>query len=137
MEPNSGSPPWLSASWAEGIRSIAIRLVPEEWTETAPDKPDEGAPPGSDRPRRLLYTVALHFVEPDPQKRLGQRRVNVSLQGERVLEDFDVLKQAAQPNRGIVRVFQGIAVEDVLRVEIEAVAGEPVLCGIGIARETR
>lgn len=128
VEAGDGSPRWVAASYAEGMQSIAVELVPAPSVPIAEDV--SGAPA-----RPLVYTVELHFVEPDLQTTKGGRRFDVVLQGEKVLADFDILQEAAAPNRGVVRRFGAVSVEDVLRVEFHPISGTPVLSGIRVEVE--
>lgn len=54
------------------------------------------------------YTVRLHFAEiyfTDP----GQRMFNVSINGKRVLDNFDIIAEAGAPNRAVVKEFSATA----------------------------
>ena len=83
------------------------------------------------------YTVRLYFAEIagcEP----GRRLFDVSLQGRRVLEAFDVAKEAGGTNRSVVKEFKGIAVKDDLRITLTptgASQAEPLLNGIEIIAE--
>jgi hypothetical protein len=70
-------------------------------------------------------------------KRPGERRFDVALNGQTVLEDFDIVAQAGSPNVGIVRTFQGIRASDFLTVSLTPADAnsETVLCGIEIVTE--
>ena len=65
---------------------------------------------------------------------------DVALQGKRVLKDFDIVKEAGGPRRGIVREFQGVKVKNDLTVTLtqDDVDGTypPILCGIEVVRES-
>lgn len=77
-------------------------------------------------------TVRLYFSEPD-QVAVGQRVFDVILQGQTVLEDFDVLQEAGGGHRCIVREFSDIAVEDELVITMEPAPGAelgPLLNGV-------
>jgi outer membrane protein assembly factor BamB/PKD repeat protein len=79
-------------------------------------------------------TVRLHFAEMEG-RRPGERVFDVSLQGRRVLEKFDVAKEAGGPRRALVRVFPGVPVGETLRIGFAPVAGEPLLGGVEIVAE--
>ena len=87
--------------------------------------------------RGPVYTVRLYFAEIagcEP----GQRLFDVSLQGRRVLEAFDIAKEAGGPNRSVIKEFKGIAVKDDLRVTLtpaRTAQAEPLLNGIEIIAE--
>ena len=88
-----------------------------------------GLPPG---PARLK----LGFCE-NRYDRRGQRVFDVALQDKRVLERFDVVREAGGANRSIVRVFQGVPVAGQLRIRLDpSAAREPVLCGLELIEET-
>ncbi len=111
--------PWVAASGAIGLERAVIQLSKSN---------------KSPRP----YTVRLHFLEPDDVQ-AGERVFDVSLQGKRVLEGFDILTSAAGRNRSIVREFKGIEAADKLTIDLAPTAAtkvrQPVLCGIEIQAE--
>ncbi|HXG11654.1 MAG TPA: PQQ-binding-like beta-propeller repeat protein, partial [Gemmataceae bacterium] len=109
--------PWVAASGAKGLRSLTVKLAEQADSERC-------------------YTVRLHFVEPDRLKP-GQRVFSVALQGQEVLKDFDIVKEAGGPNRALVKEFKGVKAANDLRVTLTPTAGEPVLCGIEIVAEGR
>ena len=108
-------PSWVAASGAKGIRSLTIDL---------------NRPSGPER----SYTVRLVFLEPD-HLQPGQRVFSVALQGQPVLRDFDIVKEAGGPLRSVVKEFWGIKATKELRLTLTASAGEPVLCGVEIVAE--
>ena len=103
---------WVAASGCEGLESLAITVE----ADAAEDR---------------RCTVRLHFAEPG-DARPGERVFSVSLQGKRVLEDLDVVREAGGPNRPLVREFAGIAIRDVLTVEFDARAGKALICGVEV-----
>ena len=107
---------WVAASGLEGVESMAIRLA------------GKGA---AARP----YTVRLHFAEPKADAKPGDRIFTVSLQGEGVLRDFDVVKAAGGPRRAVVKEFRQVAVTEHLELGFTGRAGNPLICGIEIAAE--
>jgi outer membrane protein assembly factor BamB len=123
--------PWVEASGAEGLRSVRVRVSGRHREKT--ERADlDGEHSGADQ----SYTVHLHFMEPR-DKRPGERRFDVALNGQTVLEDFDIVAQAGSPNVGIVRTFQGIRASDFLTVSLTPADAnsETVLCGIEIVTE--
>jgi len=82
----------------------------------------EGLSPGE-------FLVRLFFAEPSPAA-AGTRMFDVSLQGKRVLEAFDIAAAAGGPLRGVVREFRGVAGDGRLRIDFHARAGQPLLCGL-------
>jgi len=103
--------PWVTASGAEGdVRvSVDIRTMPENST----------------------YKVALHFAEPSPSCKVGDRVFDVLLNGTTVLSDFDVLKAAGAPYAAVVREFP-VAASGKITVQTVAKNGKPVLSGLEI-----
>ena len=95
---------------------------------------DEPAPPPA-LTELHRYTVRLHFAEPDRTKS-GERRFDVSLQGKRVLENFDIVGAAGSPRRTVVREFAGIAISDGLTIELSPKSARPTLSGVELIRET-
>jgi outer membrane protein assembly factor BamB len=91
-----------------------------------------------DGDRLADYTVTLLFAEPQ-EIGPGERLFDVYLQGERVLEEFDVVKAAGGPRRALSRRFEGIHVDGELEIRLEpsteAAVRPPVLCGFRAVRE--
>jgi len=110
---------WVGASGAKGLTSLTITL----------DKAAE-----EDR----LYTVALYFIEPDEVKP-GERVFDVALQGQQVLKNFDIVREAGRSNQMVVKEFTGVAVRGdltvTLRPSASAKTNAAVVCGIGVAAE--
>ena len=91
--------PWIYASGARGVTKLTIPLL------------GKGSSP-------QRYTVRLHFAEPDAAK-AGKRIFDVSMQGKKCLEKFDVASQAGGKNRVVVKEFRGISVEKSLTLEFK------------------
>jgi hypothetical protein len=105
---------WIGASGVIGARRIT-------WKPPAP--------------LTAAATVRLVFADPD---RLppGQRVFTVKLQGQTVLENWDVAREAASPGAVVVRDIPDVEIADQLTIEMapsgDAPGGETVLCGFGI-----
>ncbi len=114
----SGPLPWVAASGFKGVSEVTIRLDKEK------------------TPRR--YTVKLIFVEPDPMHP-GERFFNVEIQGQEVLKDLDIAKEAGGPMRTLVKEVHDIeAVETLtlrLRPSAQAANKTTILCGIEVRAE--
>ena len=87
-----------------------------------------------DGPRReCSYTVRLYFAELRGAAP-GQRLFDVTLQGQKVLERFDICEAAGGANRSTVREFTGVAVKDSLAIGLSPSSGSAIrqalLCGI-------
>jgi outer membrane protein assembly factor BamB len=84
----------------------------------------------------LKYTVTLHFLEPDQTVEPGQRVFDVRIQGEPVLEKFDIVAEANGPKRGITRRFEHIRAANLMSFElIPRTEKRPIISGIEIVEE--
>jgi hypothetical protein len=112
----TGPLPWVCASGAVGLQSVAVTLGNR-----------------SAKPRR--YTVRLYFGEPE-DLRPGDRPFSVSLQGQEVLDHFDVAKEAPGRRRGLVKQFAGVLVRDQLVVTLKPCGKRPpILSGLEIVAD--
>lgn len=102
--------PWVAASGVEGAGAISITL------------PGDGVATG---------TVRLHFAELE-ESEPGARVFDVRVQGKPMLEKFDVVVAAGGPRKAVVRELTGVAVADVLRIELLPAKDSlpAILCGI-------
>ena len=118
---------WVAASGAIGLRSITL-------TTTRPEGEKQ----------EWEATVRLHFAEPE-EKAPGQRVFSVSLQGNEVIRDLDVVKEAGGRLRPVVREFKRVALADArsvgstgrpdgaeLTVTFTPSRGASVICGIEV-----
>jgi len=71
-----------------------------------------------------LYTVRLGFSAL-MNDQVGQRVFDVSLQGEPILTDFDIIKEAGNLNEAIIKEFHGINVENNLTIELTSKEESP------------
>jgi hypothetical protein len=113
----SGKNPWITASTIGGIRSFEITLNLEK---TVPD---------------ASYCIKLYFSEPE-NKKPGERVFNIEIQGKKVLENFDVMREAGQMDKEVVKLFPGIKAGKTLRIDFGPVRGNTILSGIGLKMET-
>ena len=88
-----------------------------------------------ERHEAATYTVRLNFAEPDDLK-IGERVFDVSIQGQQLLTDFDIVAEAGAARKAHVVEFTGVAVKDRLTITLTP-KGErsPVLCGFEARRE--
>jgi len=107
---------WVVGSGLSGVRGVKVKLF------YGAEKP----------PSAANYTVRLYFAEPDAAAKAGSRVFSVSLQGKQVLKDFDVVKAAGGPRRGVAREFTKIQASDAVELEFTPKAGEPIICGLEI-----
>ena len=114
--------PWVFASGLRNVSKVKIRLGPPR-------------PPAPDlKPREFIFDVRLHFAEPDDVQ-AGERVFDVSLQGDQVLDDFDVVRAAGGKLRGVTRQFPGIKVDKYLTIDLQPgddTKHGPVLSGIEV-----
>ena len=94
-----GDAPWVYASGARGVTSFSIPVLGRN-------------------SKAQLYTVRLHFAEPDAIKP-GKRIFDVSLQGKAYLKKFDIASQARSSRGAVVKEFRGIPVSKSLAIELK------------------
>ena len=99
--------PWLFTSGCRGMLRCEIPLIDDT----------TGQKPGA-------YTVRLGFKALS-QDRLGQRIFDIKLQGEVVSKDFDILATAGEPDKAVVRQFEGVRVRNVLVLELVPKSANP------------
>ncbi len=122
LSPVSDTPrPWLFTSGYQHTKELRFRFI------------DKGQP-------EAHYTVKLYFAEPDD--RVEEQRVfSVSLQGEVVLKDFDIVKQAGGARRAITKTFKNVKVTGDLIIGFQSSqttkGRSPVLCAFEAVREDR
>ncbi|MGE4003160.1 MAG: PQQ-binding-like beta-propeller repeat protein, partial [Planctomycetaceae bacterium] len=109
---------WIASCGITGASAITITL-----------DNDQAAP-------RRDYTVRLYFAETE-DRQPGERVFDVRLQGQPVLTNFDIRREAGATNRGISREFDGIAVGNTLRIELSPKSGQTLLCGVELVTESR
>ncbi len=136
---------WVAASGGLGIETLTVKFgeEPKKEDEKKKDekekdkkdeKPEKKEPPRPERPHR----VTLHFAEPEHLEP-GERVFTVSLQGEPVLEDFDIVEAAGGSNRAVVREFSGISVGSELVITLTPTGKSkkrlPILCGVELVAD--
>jgi hypothetical protein len=118
---SGAGPNWVTASGCLGISEIEMDLT---------DANDSAA-----------YTVRLYFADPG-NTGPNQRKFDVKMQGEIILDDFDIVKEAGGCNRGVVKEYGSIKIDGKLVLaflgpdtdEISSTTA-PILCGIDVVRE--
>lgn len=112
---------WLFASAARGIRQCILPVV----------GPGDGA---------ASYRLRLGFADPD-NTQPGRRVFDVKVQGQTVLKDLDVVREAGGRDRALWREVAGVVVRDQLTVEFipkspnPAPEEAPILQAIEIQRQ--
>ncbi len=114
--------PWVSASGLEGLSRLKIRLGPPR-------------PPGPSVAveKSHEYEIRFFFAEPHEDVAAGERIFDVFVQGEKRLENVDVVRDAGGAMRSTARRVRNVAVESYLNIEFKKAAGatrDPVLSGI-------
>jgi hypothetical protein len=114
-------PAWVSASGWRGIQRLVFN----------PRFGEHGEP--------SKYRVRLYFADPDNDT-AGSRVFSVRLQGENVLENFDIVAESGGRDTNLVKQFDGVQVSDTLVVEFVGTGGNapgavPLVCGVEFQRE--
>jgi len=122
----SGKLPWVAASGLEGVRQIriALNLSAKGQRIVAAARAVEPRP----------YTVRLCFSDPS-ETQPGRRLFDVHLQGRKLLDGFDIVKETGGPNRAIFKTFEGIMLANELRIDFAAVKHLPLICGVEVVAE--
>jgi len=106
--------PWVFTSGCYGNQDLSFRLLEGETGR---------------------YTVRLYFAEPEDLE-VGQRVFSLSLQGQEVLKDLDIVRAAGHPRTAWVSEFRGVAVSGDLKIRLAGTSGKPpLLCGFEAVRE--
>lgn len=114
---------WLFTSGCLGLRECKLPLIDDTWGEA----------PG-------IYTVRLGFAAPSGDQS-GQRVFDIKLQGELVIENFDIVETATVSNKAVIKEFRGIGVKNELMIELvpnksnPGIAQSPILNFIEVIRE--
>ena len=74
--------------------------------------------------------VRLYFAEPDASAKPGRRVFSVSLNGKKVLKNFDVLSAAGGPRKVIAKAFKYSATGGPIEITLRSASGRTLLCGI-------
>lgn len=112
----SNNTPWVSASAIGGIRSMEITLSKEDLVTEA------------------SYRIILYFSELE-NKKPGERIFDVKIQDSKVLEQFDIISEAGQTDKEVIKSFTGIKAGKVLKIELIPVKGNTILSGIELIQE--
>ncbi len=106
---------WVASYGIKGIKSVEVKLNPN--------------PSGNEN----FYNVTLFFAEPE-EITIGQRIFNVSLQGNIVLENFDIVQQAGGPRMMVKKEFRNISVNNTLLIEFSDNISTAIICGVEIVQ---
>jgi hypothetical protein len=103
--------PWVAASTVEGLRRFSLQGL-----------------------KKGRYTVRLYFAEVEPRI---IRIQTITIQGQTVLEGFNIATAAGGTMRSVVKEFGGIQVEKGFEMELVAAQGETLISGIELIHESR
>ena len=107
-----GEERFVAASGGEGLTSLSIAL-------------------GDEVRENRAYDVRLIFSEPNDILP-GNRLFDVSLDGNRVIESLDVVKEAGAKDRMLVKEFKNVPAGKSLDIELTPVVGRTLLSGVEI-----
>lgn len=108
--------PWVSASALGGVKSIEITLCDGELIPES------------------SYTVKLYFAELE-DKNPGEREFDIAIQGEKVVRSFDILKEAGEHDKEVVKSFEGIKAGKTMKIDLIPVKGNTLISGIELTQE--
>ena len=112
----SGKTPWVSSSALSGVRSIKITLSKDPSVEES------------------LYTVKLYFAELE-NKKPGERTFHIIIQGDRIADKFDIIKEAGKPDKEVVKSFQGVKIGNSVKIDLIPISGNTLISGIELIQE--
>ncbi len=104
---------WVASYGVKGIKSVSVELIPGQLNE------------------ERNYAVTLYFAEPDDIA-AGERIFDIFIQGEKVLENFDIVKEAGGQARVISKKFDNIKVKNRLTIKMSPNLKRSVLSGLRI-----
>ena len=103
---------WVDSSGLSGVKRLTIN-----------------APKGT-------YDIKLHFCE--PENITARKRIfDVSLQGRKVLSNFDIAKTSGGKLIGVVKEFKSIKISEPLEIIFNAKAGKAIISGIEFVRTSK
>jgi len=108
--------PWISSSSIGGIRTLEITLSKEQ---IIPE---------------VEYSVNLYFSEPENNKK-GERVFDITIQDNKVLENFDIIGEAGKQDKEIVKSFSGVIAGSTMTIKMDPKQGNTILSGIEIIQE--
>lgn len=106
--------PWLYTSWAEGLTEMTLPLLGKD------DAPAE-------------FSVQLHFADNRTDEH-ASTQFDVKLNGKTVLTDVTPATATQKSDAGYLREISNVSVSDVLKVELVAKQGAPLLNAIKVVR---
>jgi outer membrane protein assembly factor BamB len=110
---------WVAASGVRGVTSIKVPLVIGKSKEATANR---------------SFTIRMFFVS-EKDATTGANVFNVKVQGQDVLKDFDVAREAGDNEKMVVREFRGIQADRELSVIFAPKNGKASICGLEIVAE--
>jgi outer membrane protein assembly factor BamB len=104
---------WVGSYGMKGMTSVSVRLDPDNF---AGEK---------------YYNITLYFTEPDDLSP-GERIFDISLQGTRVLQNFDIAGEAGGARHLLKKEFRRVKVDGSLNIKFSGIVNLPVISGIEI-----
>lgn len=95
--------PWLFTNGCVGLKKCKIPLIDDLLGE------ESG-----------IYTVRLGFIPSSTR-----RKFSVKIQDHMVFENLDILKEAGSVNQAIIKEIKGVAVENVVTIELVSASANP------------
>lgn len=108
--------PWVCASAIQGVQKISLTL-------------------NKDAKKTSHYWVRLYFAELEDVQ-AGERVMDVSIQGDKKLTDFDISTAAKGVRRAIVKEWRSVSVKDTLTIELKSKNRPTLLSGIEVIKES-
>jgi hypothetical protein len=102
--------PWVAASGVEGASAVTI----------------SGLKPGQ-------FTIRLHFAEPNDDA--TSRKFAITFGEQSVVSSMDIREAADGAMRSIVREVRRVNVDTDLRINLMAIEGKTLLCGVELIRD--
>jgi outer membrane protein assembly factor BamB len=119
--PRSDPDGWITGTGAIGLTEVVVPTLFGDRRRIS----------GNNTPRR--FDIRLYFMEPEPL-RPGQRVFDISLAGQTLVQNLDIVRETGGPNRPLMREFTNVEIRGPLKLAFTARAGEPLLSGIELRR---
>ena len=112
---------WIAASGFEGSFEMEILLT-------------------RDQVEQAEYTISLYFAEVF-DKKPAERIFDIYIQGQKVLENFDIIKETKSTNKTLIKSISGIKAKNNIIIKCQASKNSPeshpILSGIKIKANTK
>ena len=81
------------------------------------------------------YTVRLYFSELE-NKEPGERIFDIFIQDNKVSDRFDIVKEAGQCDKEVIKTFQGIKAGKSMKIDLYPIKGNTIISGIEVIQES-